>query len=242
MNKPIIGISGSEIIDDGGMFPGYRRSYVNEDYVDSVIQNGGIPYIIPFNEDDDVIKEQLENVQGLILSGGHDVDPHLYGEEPEQKIGKTWPARDHFDMRLLKLAEEKGIPVLGICRGAQIINVAHGGSLYQDLSYREKHTLKHSQNHTPSLPTHGMKVDEDSHLAKILGKTEFLVNSFHHQLLKEIAPDLKAVAQAPDGVNEAIENQAGTVIGVQWHPEMLHRNKEVAFMNNLFKWVIDNAK
>lgn len=242
MTKPIIGISGSEIIDDGGMFPGYRRSYVNEDYVDSVIQNGGIPYIIPFNENDDVIKEQLDNVQGLILSGGHDVDPHLYGEEPEQKIGPTWPARDHFDMRLLKLAEEKGIPVLGICRGAQIINVAHGGSLYQDLSYRSEHTLKHSQNHTPSLPTHGMKVDENSHLAKILGKTSFMVNSFHHQLLKEIALDLVQVATASDGVAEGIENKEGTVIGVQWHPEMLHRNKKVAFMNNLFKWVIDNAK
>lgn len=242
MTKPIIGISGSVIIDDGGIFPGYRRSYVNEDYVDSVVQNGGVPYIIPFNEDDEVIKLQLENVQGLILSGGHDVDPHLYGEEPLQKIGKTWPARDHFDMRLLKLAEEKGIPVLGICRGAQIINVAHGGSLYQDLSYRKELTLKHSQNHTPSLPTHGMKVVEGSKLAEVLGKTEFLTNSFHHQLIKDVAPDLLATAVASDGVVEGLETKDGNVLAVQWHPEMLHRNKDIAFMNNLFKWVIDNAK
>ena len=129
MNKPIIGISGSVIIDNGGIFPGYRRSYVNEDYVDSVVQNGGVPYIIPFTEDDEVIREQLNYVQGLILSGGHDVDPRFYREEPLQKIGATWPERDHFDMRLLKLAEENGIPVLGICRGAQIINVAHGGKI-----------------------------------------------------------------------------------------------------------------
>ena len=101
MNKPIIGISGSVIIDNGGIFPGYHRSYVNEDYVDSVVQNGGVPYIIPFTEDDEVIREQLNHVQGLILSGGHDVDPHGYGEEPLQKIGATWPERDHFDMRLL---------------------------------------------------------------------------------------------------------------------------------------------
>ncbi len=107
MDKPIIGISGSEIIDEGGMFPGYRRSYVNEDYVDSVVKNGGIPFIIPFTENDEVIKEQLDHVQGLILSGGHDVDPHLYNEEPLQKLGTTWPERDHFDMLLLKLAEEK---------------------------------------------------------------------------------------------------------------------------------------
>ncbi|NRO35986.1 putative glutamine amidotransferase [Lactobacillus helveticus] len=242
MAKPIIGISGSVIIDDGGIFPGYHRSYVNEDYVDSVVQNGGVPYIIPFTENDEVIKAQLDNVQGLILSGGHDVDPHQYGEEPLQKIGATWSARDHFDMRLLKLAEENGIPVLGICRGAQIINVAHGGTLYQDLSYRKELTLKHMQGHTPDLPTHGMKVKADSKLAQILGKTEFRVNSFHHQLIKDVAPDLIASATAPDGVVEGLENKAGNVIAVQWHPEMLHRNPDVAFMNNLFKFVIDNAK
>lgn len=242
MTKPIIGISGSEIIDDGGIFPGYRRSYVNEDYVDSVVKNGGVPLIIPFTEDDEVIKAQLDQVQALILSGGHDVDPHLYGEEPLQKLGKTWPERDHFDMLLLKLAEEKGIPVLGVCRGFQIINVAHGGSLYQDLSYRKELTIKHSQDHTPSLPTHEMKLEADSKLAKILGKTEFMVNSFHHQIVHEVAPDLKAVGHASDGVVEALENTNGNVIGVQWHPEMLHRNEKVAFMNQIFAWLIASAK
>ena len=242
MTKPIIGISGSVIIDDGGMFPGYHRSYVNEDYVDSVVQNGGVPYIIPFTENDEVIKMQLDNVQGLILSGGHDVDPRFYNEEPKQKIGVTWPERDHFDMRLLKLAETNGIPVLGICRGAQIINIAHGGNLYQDLAYRSEETLKHMQGHSPSLPTHGMKVDKNSKLAEVLGKTEFRVNSFHHQLIKDVAPDLIATAKSPDGVIEGLENKEGSILAVQWHPEMLHNNKKVTFMNNLFKWVVDNAK
>ena len=240
MNKPIIGISGSVIIDDGGMFPGYRRSYVNEDYVDSVVQNGGIPYIIPFNENEEVVKEQLLNVQGLILSGGHDVDPHNYGEELEQKIGDVWPERDVFDMRLLKFAEENNIPVLGICRGMQIINVAHGGSLYQDLSYRKEKTLKHSQNQTPTLVTHTVKADPNSQIANILGKDEFLTNSFHHQLVKEVAPDFTVAAKCVDGVVEAIENKDASVIGVQWHPEMLHR--VVPFQNNLFKHIINNAK
>ena len=240
MNKPIIGISGSVIIDDGGMFPGYRRSYVNEDYVDSVVQNGGIPYIIPFNEDEEVVKEQLLNVQGLILSGGHDVDPHNYGEELEQKIGDVWPERDIFDMRLLKFAEENNIPVLGICRGMQIINVAHGGNLYQDLSYRKEKTLKHSQNQTPTLVTHTVKADPNSKIANILGKDEFLTNSFHHQLVKEVAPDFTVAAKCVDGVVEAIENKDASVIGVQWHPEMLHR--VVPFQNNLFKHIINNAK
>ena len=86
---------------------GYHRSYVNEDYVDSVVQNGGVPYIIPFTENDEVIREQLNHVQGLILSGGHDVDPRFYGEEPMQKIGATWPERDHFDMALVKVSRRK---------------------------------------------------------------------------------------------------------------------------------------
>lgn len=103
-------------------------------------------------------------------------------------------------------------------------------------------TLKHMQGHTPTLPTHSMEVEADSKLAEILGKTEFRVNSFHHQLIKDVAPDLKAVATAPDGVVEGLENKKGNVIAVQWHPEMLHRNSDVAFMNNLFKFVVDNAK
>ena len=233
--KPIIGISGSIIIDDGGIFPGYRRSYVNDDYIDSVIQNGGIPYIIPFNEDEEVVKEQLLNVQGLILSGGHDVDPHNYGE-----LGDIWPERDKFDMRLLKLAEENGIPVLGICRGAQIINVYHGGTLYQDLSYRKEKTLKHSQGQTPTLLTHTVKTVAGTKIAELLGKKEMQTNSFHHQLIKDVADDFKVSARCVDGVVEAIENKDASIIAVQWHPEMLHR--VVPYQNNLFKYIIDNAK
>lgn len=240
MKKPIIGISGSEIIDNGGMFPGYRRSYVNEDYIDSVIQNGGIPYIIPFNSDVDVIKEQVKNVQGLILSGGHDVSPINYGEELQQKIGDIWPERDEFDMQLLKFAEESQIPVLGICRGAQIINVAHGGTLYQDLSYRKEKTLKHSQDQTPTLLTHKVDLVEGTKIKNILNKQSLRTNSFHHQLIKDVASDLVVSGRASDGVVEAIESTKKDIIAVQWHPEMLHR--KVSCQNNLFKYVIDNAK
>lgn len=240
--RAVIGISGSELVDQGGIFPGYRRSYVNKDYVEAVIQNGGIPLIIPFNEDDQVIAQQLAQVQGLILSGGHDVDPHLYGEELDQKIGEIWPARDHFDMRLLKLAEKIHLPILGICRGAQIINVAHGGSLYQDLSLRKKPTLKHFQGHSPSLPTHQVNVKADSKLAQVLGKTQIQVNSFHHQLIKDVASDLQVSAVASDGVVEGLESADGRLLAVQWHPEMLHANPQVDYMNNLFSFIIKQAK
>lgn len=242
MIKPVIGISGSVIVDAGGMFPGYRRSYVNDDYIDSVVQNGGVPFIIPYSADEEVIKTQMEHVQGLILSGGHDVDPHLYGEELLPQIGEIWPMRDHFDMLLLKIAEKMGKPILGICRGAQIINVAHGGSLYQDITYRSEKTFKHEQGHTPDLPTHRVKVEAGSLLAQTLGETDFLTNSFHHQLIKTVAHDLKAVAKTDDGVVEGLENQTGNLLAVQWHPEMLHRNQHVKFMNNLFKFVIEKAR
>ena len=240
MHKPIIGISGSRIINNGGALPGYYRSYVNEDYVDSVIQNGGIPYIIPFNDNEDVTVAQVAQLDALILSGGHDVTPWNYGEESQQKIGMIWPARDRFDMRLLREAEKAHIPVLGICRGAQLINVAHGGSLYQDISYREEPTLKHNQGHTPDLPTQTINLRQGSHLAALFDSQTIHVNSFHHQLIKDLGQGLTADAKALDGVIEAFENADASVIGVQWHPEMLHRS--VQAMNNLFTDLIRRAK
>ena len=155
-------------------------------------------------------------------------------------MGDIWPERDKFDMRLLKLAEENGIPVLGICRGAQIINVYHGGTLYQDLSYRKEKTLKHSQGQTPTLLTHTVKTVVGTKIAELLGKKEMQTNSFHHQLIKDVADDFKVSARCVDGVVEAIENKDASVIAVQWHPEMLHR--VVPYQNNLFKYIIDNAK
>ena len=169
--KPLIGISGSHMIDGGGQFPGYHRSYVNHDYVRSVTEAGGIPLIIPFNEEDDVVEALMDRVDGLLLSGGHDVYPLLYGEEPCRQIGAVWPERDHFDMLLLKRAEARKIPVVGICRGLQIINVAHGGTLYQDLSKDPQSFVKHSQNQDPATATHTIEIDHKRRLASVLGRT-----------------------------------------------------------------------
>ncbi|WP_153930000.1 gamma-glutamyl-gamma-aminobutyrate hydrolase family protein [Limosilactobacillus walteri] len=239
MEKPIIGISGSRIIDQNGPFPGYYRSYVNEDYVDSVIQNGGIPYIIPFNEQPDVTVAQVANVDGLILSGGHDIDPRLYGEESLPKIGDIWPDRDYFDMLLLREAEKQHKPVLGICRGAQLINVAHGGSLYQDISYRDGLTLKHNQGRTPDIESQSVTLETTSYLAKLFGRETLSVNTFHHQLINKVGAGLYAVGHAGDGVVEALENDDASVIGVQWHPEMLHRSDRE--MNKVFSDLINKS-
>ena len=240
MKKPVIGISGSLIIDDSGSFAGYKRSYVNNDYILSVIKNGGIPFIIPFNENEEVIKSQMEMVDGLLLSGGQDVNPHNYGEEPMPKLGDTFPERDDFEYGLLKAALDQKKPILGICRGFQIINTFFKGSLYQDLSYIGTDVLKHNQVNSPSRVTHSVMVDKTTKLFDIFGEEKIMVNSFHHQAVKALGEGLVISAKAPDGITEAIEKlEYPFLVGVQWHPEMLHVSVEM--MNKLFTSFIKEA-
>lgn len=148
--KPIIGISGSILSNDNdGVFSGYERAYVNDDYVLSVSKAGGIPYIVPMIDNDEDIKEQVSHVDGVLLSGGYDVDPIYWGEEIHSKLGRIFPRRDNHELKIVKYALEMNKPILGICRGCQIINVAFGGSLYQDLSLIDNCYIKHSQSAKP---------------------------------------------------------------------------------------------
>ena len=219
--KKIIGISGSIMFDEGGMFPGYPRAYVNHDYVRSVLDAGGIPLIIPVNTDEEIIKAQLACIDGLVISGGYDVNPLLFGEEPHHLLGMTLAQRDTFDLTLIKYALEMKKPILGICRGIQIINTACGGTLYQDCSLSEGSYIKHSQGHTPTQVSHSVKIETDSYLYKIFG-SQTLVNSFHHMSVKDLAPGFKITATAADGIIEAMEKETDSfVLAVQWHPEML---------------------
>lgn len=241
MKKPIIGISGSIIIDSSGNFPGYRRSYVNEDYVKSVIKNGGIPYIIPMNSDEDVVREQVANVDGLILSGGHDVTPKFYNQEPHKSLGGILPERDVFDFNLVRFAVEKNIPILGICRGFQILNVYFGGTLHQDINLKEKTFIKHNQVNFPSMVSHSVDLMDNTKLKEMFNEDCIMVNSFHHQIIDKVAGDFVTSAISKDGVVEAIENQNYKyMLGVQWHPEMLHDSYEK--MNLLFSELIKNTK
>lgn len=221
MKKPIIGISASMLMDREGEFIGYQRSYVNDDYVQSVVRGGGIPLILPMHTSKEILLEQAELIDGLILSGGHDVSPLNWGEEPHRDIQDVFPERDDFDMLLIKYMIEKKKPILGICRGEQILNVFHGGTLYQDLSHKEDSYIKHNQKHSPKKPTHTVCIKEDSWLHDILGE-EIRVNSFHHLAIKDLGKGLKVTATSKDGVIEAIEGTGEQlVIGLQWHPEML---------------------
>lgn len=236
--KIIIGISGNVLIDNGGMFPGYKRAYVNNDYVTSVIRAGGIPYIIPMNNNKDVIREQIKNIDGLILSGGQDINPLLYGEEPHQKLGEILSERDTCDLELIRVAVELNKPILGICRGHQILNVAFGGSLYQDLTLMEGCYIKHNQGNNPSMPTHTISIKEDSFLYPILGK-EYITNSFHHLTVKEVGKGFEVVARAKDGVCEAMQMDNPFIISMQWHPEMLTEKDEN--MSKIFKFFINKC-
>ena len=238
--RPIIGISSSVIVDEAGSFAGYKRAYVNKDYVDAVIRAGGVPLIIPFSTDKEVIISQAQLIDGLILSGGHDVSPYNYGQEPSQKIGETFPERDTYEIILLEESKKRNIPILGICRGFQLINVAAGGTLYQDLSLIPGNILKHNQVSNPTLKTHKVEIKENSFISSIFGK-ETMVNSFHHQVINKVANDFIVVAKASDGVVEAIEHKTYKfLVAVQWHPEMLAVNCEKA--RELFSKFVEEAK
>lgn len=238
--KPIIGISSSIIVDNSGSFAGYKRAYVNKDYVDAVIRAGGVPLIIPFSTDKEVIISQAQLIDGLILSGGHDINPYNYGQEPSQKIGETFPERDIYEMILLEESKKREIPILGICRGFQLINVAAGGTLYQDLSLIPGNILKHNQVSNPTLKTHKIEIKENSYISSIFGK-ETMVNSFHHQAVDKVADDFIVVARASDGVIEAIEHKTYKfLVAVQWHPEMLAVECEKA--RELFAKFVEKAK
>lgn len=240
--KPIIGISGSVIVDSGAPFPGYHRSYVNDDYIDSVVQAGGIPFIIPFNTDEKVIADQINQIDGLILSGGHDVDPLNYHQEPRQKLTETFPQRDFFDLKLIEFAEKRNLPILGICRGAQILNVYHGGTILQDLSYADHELIQHTQPGNPTNQTHTVKVQPDSLFAHLFDNMTITVNSFHHQVIDQLADEFKVGLVASDGVIEGFQNQkySNLEFAVQFHPEMLHRINENA--KNIFDLIIQKAK
>ncbi len=220
--KPVIGISMSMLSDSSGIFANYERAYVNDDYIRSVRESGGIPLMLPILEEEDIIDFYAQTMDALILSGGHDVDPHLYGEELEQKTGDIYPRRDEYDLKLIHKMVELKKPIFGICRGFQLLNVAFGGTLLQDLSLSEKKLLKHWQNQNCSLPTQKVSFEGDNFFTKIYGR-ELMVNSWHHQVLKKVAPCFEVCARTSDGVVEAIEDKKRYIIGVQWHPEMMSR-------------------
>lgn len=239
MSAPRIGITGTTRRYDGA-----DRSTVNAAYVRSVISGGGIPLVLPPLLGDRFVHEIVEVLDGLVLSGGEDVDPVHYGEEAHPTVAKNIdPMRDAQEIALYRLARERGLPVLGICRGIQLINVALGGTLWQDLPSDKPDGLPHNQPDGRDARTHSVEVTPGSRLARALGGTRFDVNSFHHQAIRDLAPGLLVTAHAPDGEIEGVESP-GTdpwLLAVQWHPEEFHHH-EVAPDHGLFAALVAECR
>ncbi|HOS18672.1 MAG TPA: gamma-glutamyl-gamma-aminobutyrate hydrolase family protein [Clostridia bacterium] len=213
--KPIIGVTSRFLEKDNNFVT--RANYVN-----AVADSGGIPILLPVNAPD-VSEELMKLVDGFIIPGGADVAPLFYGEQPYLKVSRTCRRNDEFEVALIHDAIRQKKPILGICRGIQVINVSFGGTLYQDIPTQAKSEICHYQDAAAKGEmTHSVTLEEDSYLFSILKQSKIDVNSYHHQAVREAAPGLRAVAFAPDGVIEAIENADGSVLGVQWHPEGLH--------------------
>ncbi len=220
MRKVKIGIAGNYLrTDSHDVFSGMERAYVNRDYVDSLIHAGAVPVILPPMEDGlDVLVEGLD---GVLMSGGYDIDPALYGQDTKNTCGYTDRSVDQYYINLLHEAEKKNLPVLGICKGIQAINVAYGGTLHQDIATEVEGSLKHVQDAKRFHGTHEIQIKKDSFLGSVLGE-KARVNSYHHQSVDHVADGFEVCATANDGIIECIAKKEGSfMVGVQFHPEMM---------------------
>jgi putative glutamine amidotransferase len=220
--RPVIGISSSTLTATEADRAGMKRCALPSYYVARVVEAGGVPVVLP-NVSAEEAPEYVARVDGLLLSGGVDVDPHAYGAEPHPKLGEVDPVRDRFEIALVKAARTAGLPILGVCRGMQLANVAFGGTLFQDIPAQVPGAILHDQS-TVDLhqPSHGVTLEEGTQLWKLVGAGRARVNSFHHQAVDRLAEGFRATARSSDGVLEAMEHESGPFFQcVQWHPERL---------------------
>jgi putative glutamine amidotransferase len=222
---PLIGVTTSITI---GSTP--ERAYVNSAYLHAVQQAGGVPVVLPPQLNAGSLMRLVRELRGLLLTGGGDLDPGLFGEAPHRTVYEVAPIRDTLECSAVRIALERGLPMLAVCRGIQLLNVALGGTLFQDIGSDPATELLHSQREARDQATHKVKVQPGSRLAGTLGIDELEVNSMHHQAVRDLGAGLQAVAWAPDLIVEGIEipDRSRFVLGVQWHPEELCAHSEPA--------------
>lgn len=220
--RPVIGITGNYE---------NQKCTIAEGYYQSVLQAGGIPVIIPPFRIPNVngkkvlhdLEDYLDSLDGILFSGGGDINPLLLGEQPILQLHSVCPERDEQELLLARLAADRQIPILGICKGIQVITAALGGELYQDIySQAEGVSIKHSQDMPREDASHTIQIDADTMLHEVFQQDEIAVNSFHHQAVKSAAPGMRVSARSTDGVIEAVEStEYKSILAVQWHPECL---------------------
>lgn len=239
MVSPLIGITTSYIAptqDKSGQF------VLGEKYVQAVLRAGGVPVILPLEIPAGAFAQLLGRIDGLLLTGGADIAPALFGGIPHPRVYGVLESRDKMEIELVRLAAEQKKPFLGICRGIQVINVALGGTLYTDIGDQLPNPLKHDQfdGIPANFLAHEVSVEPGSRLSSVLGGTKFSVNSLHHQGVERLAPGLKATACAPDQLIEAVELADHPFgVGVQWHPEWLQDHEP---QRQLFQAFINAAQ
>ena len=233
--NPLIGITGNL---------GDKGCELAQGYYISVVKAGGTPVVIPPHKDKESILSLLDTLDGLVLSGGDDINPLLLGEEPLPQLHSVCPERDETELFLAREAFHRQIPTLGICRGIQMMAAVLGGKVYQDIYVQgEGAKLKHSQDMPRYTASHTVNIKEGSTLQSIVGNKQTLaVNSFHHQAVSDPGPHLQVSALSPDGIIEAVEsNEDKALLGVQWHPECFILNNDQSMMS-LFRWLINEAR
>ena len=211
---PIIGLSA--VVD------GEKRNSLFSAYTDAINSVGGLAIILPYTDNESVLSEYAELCDGFLFTGGADVDPAIYGEEILPECGEIQKYRDEYELKLFPLILKKKKPSMFICRGCQVLNVALGGTLYQDIGAQYKTDILHSQKEPKTASSHGVNIISETPLSELIGKQRMTANSFHHQAVKDVGCGLKVMARADDGIIEALYGTGDTYLrAYQWHPERL---------------------
>lgn len=245
MTRPLIGIPAQTLQSIDGIPDVLPHSWVmNSRYYLAAAAIGAVPVMIPlFDHDDTTLRAVYDRLDGVLLAGGVDMEPSTFGETPHPQLGRTDRSRDQVELKLAQWAIAEGKPLLGLCRGHQVLNVALGGTLYQDIEAQVPEAIRHDW--FPGFPrdylAHDVTITRDSRLHAAVGAASMPVNSMHHQAVKSLAPGLLVTARAEDGVIEAIEADGPNyLVGVQWHPEVFEQRDERT--HRLFQSFVDAAK